>query len=514
MKRFDVGASRGMRRLRLGLTAALLSLLAIAALAFTLGLVEDPAMRYRVDLSEVGRNTLDPATEDLLARLDEPVIAHTFFRRDTSPLDIAREDARTRMLDLFLIASKLAPDRFRMQQHNMNAIADVQAEFQRLGLSSEQLRSNAVNLVVLEQADRHVALRLEPDIAELGPNPLDSTKAAVLRFRGEEALADSLLKVAADNRPRVFFSTGHGEASIEDEGPIGLTSLARTLAGDGFDIGVWNASQNGPLPDEATILAVMAPTDPFGPDELRLIEEFRNRGGRVLVLENERFFGGSGSLQNFLSSYGILSVPGLVCVPTLSQDLGEVTTGIPACAQYLIELAGLNSSHPITKPLWSASRKVPVARSLAFERGIVPSKGTMQELLIQRDRNAWKDLPDANGRFDYVWNFQVEETGPFALAMASEVPMGETTSRAVAIGSGLMAANQLFGESNRDFMLNVFNWLAERDFNVRIGFQQDKRRQIDVIRGTEVIWMRRIAWYGLPGLLLAMGLFLAWRRRA
>ena len=81
-------------------------------------------------------------------------------------------------------------------------------------------------------------------------------------------------------------------------------------------------------------------------------------------------------------------------------------------------------------------------------------------------------------------------------------------------GSGLMAANQLFGESNRDFMLNVFNWLAERDFNVRIGFQQDKRRQIDVIRGTEVIWMRRIAWYGLPGLLLAMGLFLAWRSRA
>ena len=80
MKRFDVGASRGMRRLRLGLTAALLSLLAIAALAFTLGLVEDPALRYRVDLSEVGRNTLDPATEDLLARLDEPVIAHTFFR--------------------------------------------------------------------------------------------------------------------------------------------------------------------------------------------------------------------------------------------------------------------------------------------------------------------------------------------------------------------------------------------------------------------------------------------------
>jgi preprotein translocase subunit SecD len=51
LKRFDVGASRGMRRLRLGLTAALLSLLAIAALAFTLGLVEDPALRYRVDLS-------------------------------------------------------------------------------------------------------------------------------------------------------------------------------------------------------------------------------------------------------------------------------------------------------------------------------------------------------------------------------------------------------------------------------------------------------------------------------
>lgn len=512
MKRFDAGSSRGMRRLRLGFTAGLLSVFAIAALYFTLGLAENPALRYRVDLSEVGRNTLDPATEDLLGRLEEPVVAHMFFRQENTIIDIAREEARQRMIDLALIATKLAPDTFEMKVHDMSAINEVQAEFQRLGLRPEELRTSAVNLLVLEQADRHVLLRLEPDIAEVGADPLNPKRAAVLAFRGEEALVGGLLKVAAENRPKVYVSIGHGEASVEEDGPLGRSSLGAALAGDGFDVAAWNASENGPLPDDADILAILAPSDPFGADELRFVEEFRDRGGRLFVQLNEANFEGPGSLQGVLASFGILVRPGLVCVPTLSQDIGRVTTGIPACAQFLIELSGLNSSHPITKPIWSASRKVPIARSLAFERGAISAKGNLQNLLVQREQHAWGDIPDREGYYDYTWSFQAEPSGPFSLAMSSELPVGDATARAVALGSGLMGANQLYGESSRDFLLNAFNWLAERDFNVRVGFRKDLRTQLDIDRGTEVIQLRRFAWFGLPGCLLLVGAFLAWRR--
>lgn len=514
MNRFDPGASRGMRRLRLGFTAALLSVFALAALYFTLGLVEDPALRYRIDLSEVGRNTLDPATEDLLGRLEEPVVAHVFFRRENSVADIAREAARQRIMDLFLVATKLAPDRFDMQLHDMAAIADVQAEFQRLGLGAEELRSPTINLVVLEQGDRRALVRLEPDIAELGPDPLDPQKAAVVAFRGEEAFVDGLLKVASENRPKVYFSIGHGEARLEDTGALGLSSLQSALAGDGFDLFEWNPTENGPLPEDAAILAVMAPTDPFAEEEVRFVEEFVERGGRLLVLQNENAAGGAADLQSVLQRFGIVVRPGIVCVPTLSQDLGQLTTGLPRCAQFQIELSGLNSSHPITKPLWAAARKVPVVRSLAFERGGLSSKGVLQDLLVQRQQHAWADLPGPNGRLDYSWDFSNEATGPFSLAMAGELKLDEAEARVVALGSGVMGANQLFGESSRDFMLNVFNWLAERDFNVRIGFRKDTRSQLDVVRGTEILWVRRFAWFGLPGALLLVGIVLAWRRRA
>lgn len=514
LKRFDPGASRGMRRLRLGFTAALLSVFALAALYFTLGLAEDPALRWRVDLSEVGRNTLDPATEDVLTRLEEPAVVHVFFRRENTLVEAAREEARTRMLDLLLVASKLAPDRIEMKVHDMTALADVQAEFDRLGLGPDALRSDSVNLLVIEQAERHVLIRLEPEIAEIGADPMDPSRAAVLAFRGEEALVDGLLKVAAANRPKLYFSIGHGEASLEDEGLFGLSRLAAELAGDGFDLFEWNGAQNGPLPDDADVLAIVAPTDPFGADELRFVEDFVLRGGRLMVLVNELLVEGEGSLAPVLARFGIMPRPGLVCIPTISQDLGRMTTGLPACAQFQIELAGLNSTHPITKPIWAASRKVPVVRSVWFERGAVPPGGSLQDILVQRKKEAWNDRRDVNGRYDYVIEMGAERFGPFSLAMASELPLGEQEARAIGIGSGVMAANQIFGESTRDFLLNGFNWLAERDFNVRVGFRADKRTQIDVLRGTEILWIRRFAWYGLPGALLAVALLLAWRRRA
>jgi len=61
--------------------------------------------------------------------------------------------------------------------------------------------------------------------------------------------------------------------------------------------------------------------------------------------------------------------------------------------------------------------------------------------------------------------------------------------------------------------LNSANWLAEREFNVRVRRYREERTMMDVTRGTEIVQLRLIAWWGLPGLFAAVGLFLAWRRR-
>ena len=505
MSRFDVGASRGMRRLRLGLGVGLLSILALVALYFVLGLSEDPSLRWRHDFSEVGRNSLDASTQGLLEKLEDEVTAHVFFRRENSALDQAREEARSRVLDLLLVASKLAPDRFKFRIHDLSDLATAAGEMQRLGVSE-------VNTVVLEEADRHVILRLEPDFCELGRDPMDPRRVTVASFRGEEALVDGLLKVAAENRPKVLFSNGHGERDPESEESEGIGALTRALAGDGFDLGIWNGTVNGPLGDDVDILAIVGPEDPFSEEEVRLIRAFVDRGGRLLVAQGSRPLEGARSAGGLLAPYGMLARPGLVCIPTLSQDLGAMTTGIPACAQFQVQEAGLNSSHPITKPIWEAARKVAVLRSASFERSVAPAGGTLQDLLVQRNRHAWLDLPDARGRYDYSWDLGNESSGAASLAMATEFPVGELEARVIGLGTSNLASNFYFGD-NRDFLMNCFNWLADREFNVRVALRPDERTVIDVVRGTEILWLRRFAWYGLPGLLAAVGLLLAWLRK-
>jgi len=499
-----------MRRLRLGFSVVLFSVLAVTALYFVLGLSEDPALRWRHDFSEVGRNSLDPTTADLLARIDEPVLAHVFFRRESSLKTVARDDARERVMDLLLVASKLAPDQFTFKTHDLSDLAAATTEMKRLDV-------NEVNTVVLEQADRHVVLRLEPDFCELGPDPLDPRRFAVASFRGEEALVDGLLKVAAENRPKVLFTTGHSEPDPESDAPDGASALVRALAGDGFDVGVWNPSLNGPLPDDIDVLAILAPEDPFSEDELRLIEDFVQRGGSLFVALGVRLYQGDGSAGELLSGFGMRPRAGVVCLPTMSQDIRQLTTGLPACAQFQIEEAGFNSTHPITKPLWAGARKLTVLQMHAIERTVTPPGGTLQELLVQRSANAWSDLVGPTGVGDFDWDMSREANGPFSLGMAAELAptSDDTRARIVGLGSGSLALN-FFVEApgtNRDFVLNCFNWLAERDFNVRINFRPNERAVLDVVRGDEILTLQRITWYGLPGLLALVGLFLAWRRK-
>jgi hypothetical protein len=497
-----------MRRLRLGAGVLVFSVLAVTALYFVLGLSEDPSLRWRHDFSEVGRNSLDPTTVDLLARLDEPVVAHVFFRRENSVKTAALDDARERVMDLLLVASKIAPDAFSFKSHDLGDIAAANAAMQRLDV-------NEVNTVVLEEGDRHVVLRLEPDICEVGRDMLDPRRYAVASFRGEEALVDGLLKVSSANRPKVLFTIGHSEPDPESDAPEGLSALVRALSGDGFDVGVWTLSEDAPL-EGVDILAIVAPQDPFTDEELTRIHAFVDGGGRLFVGLGPALDESSGSVATLLQRFGMKARPGIVCLPVRDPLTGDMRTDAPACAQFVIEQAGFNSTHPITKALREAARKVQVLQSHVVERTIAPPGGVLQELLVQRAKHSWLDLPDPRGRL-FVWDFDTEPSGPFSLAMSAELPVGEAEedTRVVALGAASLVLNY-FVEApgpNRDFAMNCFNWLAERDFNVRLHFEPKQRAVLDVVRGTELLTLQRFAWYGLPGLLALIGLVLAWRRK-
>jgi hypothetical protein len=149
-------------------------------------------------------------------------------------------------------------------------------------------------------------------------------------------------------------------------------------------------------------------------------------------------------------------------------------------------------------------------------RGTAPQDGTLFTLL-ESDAVTWADLPGPEGAGDQILAEGEELMGPFALGMISEFsvdqvgPIGpgvvveRKDARVLALGTPEVFCNSLF-DTNRDFLLNAFNWAADREFRVTISTRDPERRVMPVGDGPQLSWVRRVAVFGLPLLCLLLGL--------
>jgi ABC-type uncharacterized transport system involved in gliding motility auxiliary subunit len=67
-------------------------------------------------------------------------------------------------------------------------------------------------------------------------------------------------------------------------------------------------------------------------------------------------------------------------------------------------------------------------------------------------------------------------------------------------------------EANRDFALNAFNWLAAREYRMSVATQSQERNMIDVRQSDNLLKLRSLVLFGLPGLCALLGL-ITWSLR-
>jgi ABC-type uncharacterized transport system involved in gliding motility auxiliary subunit len=253
--------------------------------------------------------------------------------------------------------------------------------------------------------------------------------------------------------------------------------------------------------------------------------------------------GGPGTLEELVAERGIRVAAGFVGRPVPSPTTGEPVYGLPQCAHLLIGPSGMRPPHPITEPLRKGDRRVELAWARSLEHAERPL-GTQVLDLLGTDEHTWLDLPV---RFDqHQWQRDPGEApGPLVVAMAAVFPGDAAAARAgadgepgagadsapppaggdlehglarrregrlVVIGSEL-AFSSLLMRTNRDFLLNAFNWAASREFRVRISPRDPTERVLDTSDGRAVRRLSAIVLWILPGILLCSGLFTAWRRR-
>ena len=105
----------------------------------------------------------------------------------------------------------------------------------------------------------------------------------------------------------------------------------------------------------------------------------------------------------------------------------------------------------------------------------------------------------------------------FHVGAAGEYDPGESgqTSRAVVLGSSEALLSYMLDRYpvNRDFLVNAFNWLADRTELVSVGAMERKSRRLQPVSPQRASRLKIIALLAFPGLVLLFGLAVFLLRR-
>lgn len=454
--------------------------------------------------------SLSDKTRSVLAGIPaEKSIDVTLFLPPGSPL----HDASRELLERYAAASPRVT--FRAVEADKNLI-----EAQRL---VDRYQLTSLNVVVFESGDDRRVVD-ESGLADYDYSGMQFGQAPQMTgFKGEEAFTGAILELVESRKPKVLFTTGHGEASIDDASPAGLTTVRELLGKENLEISDWTSLGKPEVPEGTDLVVVAGPKAAFIPAELEALSRFLDGGGRLLVLLDPALGATAAptGLESWLAGWGVAVRDDIVVDPSATvPTYGAETLFVSA-----------SGGHPIVESLAQANYPVIVALARSVAPGTAPA-GAEAQTLLATTSEGWGETDLANLRLVAKDANDSAAPVPVAVAVAAkekaqpspfdeeELAHGEPaaaegeepTFRLVVIGDSDLATNSVLPSAgNPTLVANAFNWLLERQNLLGIGPKKPEQVRLALTPGQ----LSGITWgvlAGMPALAVAAGV-LVWRRR-
>ena len=310
-----------------------------------------------------------------------------------------------------------------------------------------------------------------------------------------------------DAEERLMEAVRSGEdVPLEEQLPLQelralLEDLNYTVRDIGFRQGLADR-----IPDDAAMVAILAPQTRFLESELNAIFEYMDQGGSVLVaLEPGNDF----RFEEFRDRLGIDYDPAMTL-----DDRRHFNERHTVADRRLI---GTNriSTHPAVSA--AGRRAGGRADLMLIGPGRVSAAEDVEGLRTTMIINTYPtNYQDRNGNFQF--DEETEEQGVHAVAAAVEPLEGDEDVPGGGMRALVYADADLFSDDvipfqriNRDIVADGIRWLGrEEDFSGAVDSEADVR--IVHTRAENVIWFYSIIW-GAPLLVLAAGIAVLYRRR-
>ncbi|MDP2904314.1 MAG: GldG family protein [Methylovulum sp.] len=264
-----------------------------------------------------------------------------------------------------------------------------------------------------------------------------------LKFIDESTLSNALLHLAHANQRWISFLSGHGEPSPDGIANFDLGQFGKELAGRNIKALTINLATLPTIPDNSTLLVIAAPAVPLLAGEVKIISQYIQRGGNLLLLlEPDK-----PHLNTVLQQLGIRTLPGSI-IDSSARLYGINNPGFILASSY--------PAHAITRGLQIITL-YPVAAALEYRQ----TGSFHAEPLLSIGSNA-------------------HDTQVFGFALSRAI--GKTDQqRIVVVGDSDFLSNTYLGNvGNLDMGLRIINWLMHDDRFIDIPpkIATDKRLQL------------------------------------
>ncbi len=367
-------------------------------------------------------------------------------------------------------------------------------------------------------------------------------------FKGEQLITSALLALVEARKPKVLFTTGHGEAPLERTSARSLSQAKELLGGDNFDIEEWSSLGKNEVPADTDLVVIAGPTTNFLPPELEVLGNYLDAGGRLLLMLDPVFAETTGGLVDlgfteWLASYGVEIRDDIVIDPT---------SELPFFGPETI-FTDSYGSHPVVEALGQRRTRVllPLARSVSAAED-APADFEVTEL-IRTSAAGWGETNLA-ALDQEVAPDDADVAGPVPLAVAvsfqasmdssaeAEEPALEDPSatsgedesaeeppepddaeeteddealeaRMVVFGDLDFASDsQVANGDNAVLLLNALNWLVKREELIDIEARKPEQTTLTLSQG-ELSQVYLLVLVILPGIAVAFGIWIYMRRR-
>jgi hypothetical protein len=335
----------------------------------------------RWDLTYFKTTEAGSATLNLVAGLQEPVTVRIFQEPGsevTSELTAYFEPLASPMLIVEVIDHAAEPLLVEQLDIPDNGYVALSVEPTRSGSESEQEAEDS------PKAPQTESFQVSGD--------WDRAKRTLKRLDAE--FHQALAEITKGERT-LYLSTGHGELPLQGgkTPERKMSNIKKELQARGFTLkNLDRADLLDQVPEDAGVLMILGPRDPFVQAELNSVSDFMDRGGAVLLSLEPDMKNEPPRQANLLDLFGLEQENGVI-----ASDRGIIPRPPfprPRQADRINIISGTFSSHPMTSTLSESagSKKA----GILFPRASAITKNSdfegKQTVTLRSRSDAWMDM--------------------------------------------------------------------------------------------------------------------------